>query len=171
MPKRMKTTYRKQNKRQSQKPKKNPTLNPKPQNNKCAEKKLPKLKLPGLLLLFRGRNVGADHDFNWQKWQQRKERASPWWWTCWPELSVELKATGYHFNGRGNSAFNELIKHEVYQKGGHHCVYTQLWQHLILTSLLKRQSWPWQYWMQNTGVHRFYRAAERLLRAGSQNKV
>lgn len=41
----MKTTYRKQNKRQSQIPKKNPTLNPKPQNNKCAEKKLPKLKL------------------------------------------------------------------------------------------------------------------------------
>lgn len=63
----MKTTHRKQNKSQSHKTKKNPTLNPKPQNNKCAEKKLPKLKLPGLLLLFRDHNVGASHDSNWQK--------------------------------------------------------------------------------------------------------
>lgn len=64
----MKTTYRKQNKNHSQKKKKkNPTLNPKPQNNKCAEKRLPKLKLPGLLLLFRDRNLGANQSCNWQK--------------------------------------------------------------------------------------------------------
>lgn len=41
--------------------------NLKPPNNKCAEKKLPKRKLPDSLLLFWDHNIGVDHNSNWQK--------------------------------------------------------------------------------------------------------
>lgn len=65
----------KQKPKPKEKKKRNSTLdNLKPPNNKCAEKKLPKRKLPDLLLLFWDHNVRVDHNSNWQKLTAEKAR-------------------------------------------------------------------------------------------------
>lgn len=65
----------KQKPKPKEKKKRNSTLdNLKPPNNKCAEKKLPKRKLPDSLLLFWDHNVRVDHNSNWQKLTAEKAR-------------------------------------------------------------------------------------------------
>jgi len=77
VPRKMKTTFtQSKTKTEAKKRKKrNSTLNHlKPPNNKRAEKKLPKWKLPDSLLLFWDYNIGVDHNSIGKNWQQRKVR-------------------------------------------------------------------------------------------------